>query len=125
MAQWDEEEHQPEPWTYDDRSILSAGGWRLAKAVLIPDARRIVAAVNDTLGIPTVALEAGFIRDLLELKIWPRPDGRVLSISPAAAADAAEYFLVDPPDGQERFPYDRRSSDRRRGERRRNHFRRE
>lgn len=125
MARWEEEEHQPEPWVYDERSILSAKGWRLAKAVLVPDARRIVAAVNDTLGIPTPALEAGFIRDLLELKIWPRPDGRALSISHLAALDAAEYFLVDPPEFSDRFPYDRRAADRRQNERRRNHFRRE
>lgn len=125
MARWEEEEHQPEPWTYDDRSILSAKGWRLAKAVLIPDARRIVAAVNDTLGIPTAALEAGFIRDLLELKIWPRPDGNPLSVSPLAALDPAEYFLVDPLETVERFPFDRRAEDRRQGDRRRNHFRRE
>lgn len=117
MERWEEEEHQPEPWSYDERSILSAKNWRLAKAVLVPDARRIVAAVNDTLGIPTAALEAGFIRDLLELRIWPRGGRDLLRISPEVL-EAAEYFLRDPGEEPGRFPYDRRLGERRRGERR-------
>jgi hypothetical protein len=121
MAPWDRDEHQPEPWTQEGRVILSAGGWRLGKAVLVPDARRIVAAVNDTLGIPTTALEAGFIRDLLELKIWPRADrlkGRANPLTPPP--DAVHYFLSDLPEAHEYFPYERRRGDRRRSERRRN-----
>jgi len=121
MARWAEEQHQPEPWTFDGRSILSARQWRLAKAVLIPDARRIVAAVNDTQGVPTVALEAGFVRDLLELKVWPRGGLLVPESSGPVAVDAAEYFLPDPMEAADHFPYDRRMGGRRRAERRQNH----
>jgi hypothetical protein len=103
MPEWPKELHQPEPWTQEGQFILSAAGWRLAKAVFEEDARRIVAAINDTQGIPTVALEAGFIRDLLELKIWPRADLRtgLPALGPSTA----------PP---ETFFFDRRISDRRR-----------
>ncbi|MGH9367692.1 MAG: hypothetical protein ACRD3M_08465 [Thermoanaerobaculia bacterium] len=118
MGGWEREKHQPEPWTVDGRHVLSATGWRLAKAVLAADARRIVAAVNDTQGIPTVALEAGFIRDLLELKVWPRAlwesQGARLQV-----VNAAEFFLHEPLDPAEPFSFDRRVGERRRSERRR------
>jgi hypothetical protein len=103
MPEWPKELHQPEPWTREGQFILSAAGWRLAKAVFEEDARRIVAAINDTQGIPTVALEAGFIRDLLELKIWPRADLRTGLPSLGSSAAPPETFF-----------FDRRISDRRR-----------
>ena len=104
MPEWPKELHQPEPWTQEGQFILSATGWRLAKAVFEEDARRIVAAINDSQGIPTVALEAGFIRDLLELKIWPRGDLRtgLPALGPSKAAPPETFF------------FDRRISDRRR-----------
>ena len=70
MAARSKEQHQPEPWTYDGRAIVNSAGWTLAKTIFEADARRIVAAVNDVLGIPTAALEAGFIREILV----PRPE---------------------------------------------------
>jgi hypothetical protein len=118
MGGWEHEKHQPEPWAVDTRQILSATGWRLAKAVLAADARRIVAAINDTQGIPTAALEAGFIRDLLELEVRPRTiwEGHGTRLQVASAADV---FLHEPLDPAEPFSVDRRVGDRRRGERRR------
>jgi hypothetical protein len=108
------DEHQPEPWTYEGRAILNAHGWTLGKAIFEADARRIVAAVNDVLAIPTAALEAGFIREILV----PRPEApgpvtiRIHPL-PQAAVDPAEYFI-----------HDRRAGDRRRGDRRRSERRR-
>ena len=73
------------------------------------DARRIVAAVNDVLGIPTAALEAGFIREILV----PRPEStsevtiRIHPL-PQGPTDPAEFFI-----------HDRRMGDRRRNDRRR------
>ena len=64
------DQHQPEPWAVDGRSIVNASGWILGKTIFEADARRIVAAVNDVLAIPTAALEAGFIREILV----PRPE---------------------------------------------------
>ena len=64
------DQHQPEPWSYEGRAILNANGWTLAKTIFEADARRIVAAINDVMAIPTAALEAGFIREILV----PRPD---------------------------------------------------
>src|SRR5262245_10735803 len=118
MGGWDEEKHQPEPWTADGRHIVSATGWRLAKTVLLTDARRIAAAVNDTQGIPTAALEAGFLRDLLELKVWPRAiwDTRGARLH---IVNTAEVFLHEPLDPPEPFSFDRRVGDRRRRDRRR------
>ncbi len=114
MAARSKEQHQPEPWTYDGRAIVNSAGWTLAKTIFEADARRIVAAVNDVLGIPTAALEAGFIREILV----PRPATtsefsiRVHPL-PVPAVDPAEFFIHDRRLGE------RRRSDRRRGERRR------
>jgi hypothetical protein len=108
------DQHQPEPWANEGRAILNASGWTLAKTIFESDARRIVAAVNDVLGIPTAALEAGFIREILV----PRPDTTgVISIRihplPQASVDPAEFFI-----------HDRRAGERRRGDRRRSERRR-
>ena len=114
MAARSKEQHQPEPWTYDGRAIVNSAGWTLAKTIFEADARRIVAAVNDVLGIPTPALEAGFIREILV----PRPETtsefsiRVHPL-PMPVVDPAEFFIHD------RRLAERRRGDRRRGERRR------
>jgi len=114
MAARGREQHQPEPWKSDGRSIVNASGWVLAKTIFESDARRIVAAVNDVLGIPTAALEAGFIREILV----PRPEAtsefsiRIHPL-PQGPADPAEFFIHD------RRLGDRRRTDRRRAERRR------
>jgi hypothetical protein len=108
MAARSREQHQPEPWKYEGRAIVNSAGWTLAKTIFEADARRIVAAINDVLSIPTAALEAGFIREILV----PRPETtsevsiRVHPLPPIAV-DAAEFFL-----------YDRRMGERRKGERR-------
>jgi hypothetical protein len=109
MAARSREQHQPEPWRYEGRAIVNSAGWTLAKTIFESDARRIVAAINDVLGIPTAALEAGFIREILV----PRPDTtsevsiRVHPLPPIPV-DAAEFFL-----------HDRRMGERRKGDRRR------
>ena len=109
MAGRGREQHQPEPWTYEGRAILNSAGWTLAKTIFEADARRIVAAVNDVLGIPTAALEAGFIREILV----PRTEEasavsiRFHPLPTAAVVDAADFFI-----------HDRRMGERRRGERR-------
>src|SRR5215469_13353461 len=114
MVGRDRDQHQPEPWDYDGRAILNAAGWTLAKTIFEADARRIVAAVNDVFGIPTAALEAGFIREILvprpeatsdfTIRIHPLPQGPI---------DPAEFFIHDRRVGE------RRQGERRRGERRR------
>jgi hypothetical protein len=108
------DQHQPEPWASEGRAILNASGWTLAKTIFESDARRIVAAVNDVLGIPTAALEAGFIREILV----PRPDttGEIsirIHPLPQASVDPAEFFIHD------RRTVERRRGDRRHSERRR------
>lgn len=114
MAGGGKEQHQPEPWKYEGRAIVNAAGWTLAKTIFESDARRIVAAVNDVLGIPTAALEAGFIREILV----PRTEsaGEIsIRIHPhrLTPVDPAEFFLHDRRLGE------RRRGDRRRAERRR------
>ncbi len=110
MVGWGRDQQQPEPWSYEGRAILNSAGWTLAKTIFEADARRIVAAVNDVLGIPTAALEAGFIREILV----PRPESTsavTIRIHPlpqdVANLDPAEFFI-----------HDRRAGDRRQGERR-------
>ncbi len=108
------DQHQPEPWDVDGRAIINASGWILGKTIFEADARRIVAAVNDVLAIPTAALEAGFIREILV----PRPESpgeiriRIHPVPPLA--DPAEYFIHDRRIGERRAG-DRRQVERRRG----------
>jgi hypothetical protein len=116
MVGWGRDQHQPEPWSYEGRAILNSAGWTLAKTIFEADARRIVAAVNDVLGIPTAALEAGFIREILV----PRPE------STSAVSIQFHPLPQDPPtfDPAEFFIHDRRMGERRQGERRRGERRR-
>jgi hypothetical protein len=116
MVGWGRDKHQPEPWSYEGRAILNSAGWTLAKTIFEADARRIVAAVNDVLGIPTAALEAGFIREILV----PRPESTSavsIRIHPlpqeVESLDPAEFFIHDRRAG-ERRQGDRRQTDRRR-----------
>lgn len=117
MVGWGRDQHQPEPWSYEGRAILNSAGWTLAKTIFEADARRIVAAVNDVLGIPTAALEAGFIREILV----PRPDSTSavsIRVHPlpgeVIAFDPAEFFIHDRRVGE------RRVGERRQGDRRKN-----
>lgn len=114
MAGQGRDQHQPEPWRYEGRAIVNASGWTLAKTIFEADARRIVAAVNDVLGIPTPALEAGFIREILV----PRPETTSeVTIRfhplPETPVDPAEFFIHDRRVGE------RRKGERRQGDRRR------
>ena len=110
MVGWGRDQHQPEPWSYEGRAILNSAGWTLAKTIFEADARRIVAAVNDVLGIPTAALEAGFIREILV----PRPDS-TSAVSIRVHPLPGEVISFDP---AEFFIHDRRVGERRQGERR-------
>jgi hypothetical protein len=121
MVGWGRDQHQPEPWSYEGRAILNSAGWTLAKTIFEADARRIVAAVNDVLGIPTAALEAGFIREILvprpestsavSIRVHPLPGETVERVAPF---DPAEFFIHDRRVGE------RRQGERRQGDRRRN-----
>jgi len=114
MAGRGREQHQPEPWKNEGRSILNASGWTLGKTIFENDARRIVAAVNDVLGIPTAALEAGFIREILVPRTEESTEVTIrIHPLPQAAVDPSEFFIHDRRAGE------RRLGDRRRGERRR------
>ena len=108
MAGRGRDQHQPEPWRYEGRAIVNASGWTLAKTIFESDARRIVAAVNDVLGIPTPALEAGFIREILV----PRPE------QTSAVTIRFHPLPLTPVDPAEFFIHDRRVGERRKGERR-------
>lgn len=108
------DQYQPEPWAVDGRAIVNASGWVLGKTIFEADARRIVAAVNDVLGIPTAALEAGFIREILVPRSESSGEVRIRIHSVPQRADPAEFFI-----------HDRRVGERRRGERRHTERRRE
>lgn len=102
------DQHQPEPWAVDGRAVLNASGWVLAKTIFEADARRIVAAVNDVLAIPTAALEGGFIREILVPRSESPGEVRIRIHPLPQSADPAEFFI-----------HDRRAGERRTGERRR------
>jgi hypothetical protein len=110
------DQHQPEPWTIDGRAILNASGWILAKTIFEADARRIAAAVNDVLAIPTAALEAGFIREILVPRSESPGEVRIRFHPLPQSADPADFFIHDRRAGE------RRQGDRRRTERRRGVF---
>ena len=127
MAARSKEQHQPEPWKYEGRAIVNSAGWTLAKTIFEADARRIVAAVNDVLGIPTAALEAGFIREILvprpettsefSIRVHPLPPTRWIRRSSfsttagwASGGAASAATASRPRPGSSRSPTDPRSS---------------
>jgi len=57
-------EHAPEPWRQDGNYIRDAGGAIVVRGRSAADARRIVAAINGTRGIPTEALEGWAVEDV-------------------------------------------------------------
>ncbi len=61
-----QEKHSSEPWVQDDLLIWGADEALVTRANYA-DARRIVAAVNACRGIPTEALEAGALRQIIEI----------------------------------------------------------
>lgn len=57
-------EHAPEPWRQDGNYIRDADGSIVVRGRSAADARRIVAAINGTRGIPTEALEGWAVEDV-------------------------------------------------------------
>jgi hypothetical protein len=57
-------EHAPEPWRQDGNYIRDADGAIVVRGRSAADARRIVAAINGTRGIPTEALEGWAVEDV-------------------------------------------------------------
>jgi len=97
-------EHSPEPWRQEGRYIRDATGAIVVRGRSVADARRIVAAINGTRGIPTEALESWSVQDVSDP--LTRPAFEIdLESEPEASPHA-----VRPPD--------RRLAERRRDERR-------
>jgi hypothetical protein len=57
-------QHAPEPWRQDGNYIRDADGSIVVRGRSAADARRIVAAINGTRGIPTEALEGWAVEDV-------------------------------------------------------------
>lgn len=66
--------HQAEPWSQQGVTVVGSDGVLVATAATLDDARRIVAAVNAVLGIPTAALEGGVVAELLAGARTPESD---------------------------------------------------
>jgi hypothetical protein len=99
-------DHAPEPWRRDGCYVRDANGEIVVRGRTAADARRIVASVNATRGIPTDALERWFVQDVSDPVT--RPD---LEIDLESNAEHSPHEIR--PDDR------RRLGDRRRGERRR------
>lgn len=99
--------HAPEPWSQDGRYVRDAAGVIVVRGRSGADARRIVAAVNGTQGIPTEALEGWKAADVSDP--GTRPDLEIVF------ADEVETTPSLPP---EDFPFDRRVMQRRLSRRR-------
>jgi hypothetical protein len=129
--------HAREPWEQQGRYIRDAEGRIVVRGRTAADARRIVAAINATRGIPTEALEGWFPVDVsdattrpdLEIEIHPDPSPSPFEVRPPAAPFAPEG-AESPTEVEAGFLFDRRvferrlsdwrpTTDRRRGERRR------
>jgi hypothetical protein len=124
--------HAAEPWRQEGRYIRDATGAIIVRGRSEADARRIVAAINGTRGIPTEALERWSAEDVSNPAT--RPDLEV-----DLEDETPSPFAVRPPVSDDRFrltppefpveslgldvpkplPFDRRIMERRRGERRR------
>lgn len=81
--------HAPEPWSHEGRYVRDAFGTIVVRGRSPADARRIVAAINSTRGIPTDALEGWTAQDVsdphtrpeLEVEL-PETDGAATALSP-------------------------------------------
>lgn len=98
-------DHAPEPWTQDGRYIRDATGAIVVRGRTEADARRIVAAINGTNGIPTSALEGWRVQDVSDPHT--RPD---LEIDLESEPPPSPH-QVQPPDTP--LVADRRKGDRR------------
>jgi len=124
-------EHAPEPWQQDGRYIRDARGAIVVRGRTAADARRIVAAINGTRGIPTEALESWRVEDVsdpqsrpdFEIDLAPEPGPSPFAVSPPPQREGerrrgerrAAVTLTSP----ETLVFDRRVFDRRKEERRR------
>jgi hypothetical protein len=102
-------DHAPEPWRQDGRYIRDASGAIVVRGRSAADARRIVAAINGTRGIPTEALEGWSVQDVSDPR--SRPDFEV-DFDETDEEEPSPY-AVTPPNGREaeRRHGDRRSAD--------------
>lgn len=57
--------HTPEPWTLNCSGVFDPKGERVCDRIAEHDARRMVACVNACRGLPTEALEAHLVEDLV------------------------------------------------------------
>ena len=125
-------QHAAEPWRQDGRYIRDATGAIIVRGRSDADARRIVAAINGTRGIPTEALESWSAEDVSNPATRPDLEIDLTDETPSPHAvrppSSDERFPLSPPDfpvqaialGSGRtLPFDRRIMERRRGERRR------
>ena len=124
-------QHASEPWRQEGRYIRDATGAIIVRGRTEADARRIVAAINGTRGIPTEALESWSAQDVSDPHT--RPDLEIdledETPSPHAVRPPGEdRFTLSPPDfplqsfgvvPPKPLPFDRRMMERRRGDRRR------
>jgi len=127
--------HAREPWQQQGRYIRDAAGQIVVRGRTAADARRIVAAINATRGIPTEALEGWFPVDVsdamtrpdLEVEIHPdsapspfevRPPEVASVPSADAPSGVVAGFLFDRRVFERRLSARRVTTDRRRGERR-------
>lgn len=122
--------HAPEPWRQEGRYIRDAGGAIVVRGRSAADARRIVAAINGTRGIPTEALESWRVEDVsdpltrpdfevdLTLDLDPSPFAVTPPPRPAAERRQGERRAAVDVSNPEALVFDRRVFERRRGERR-------
>ena len=124
-------EHAPEPWRQDGRYIRDARGAIVVRGRTAADARRIVAAINGTRGIPTEALESWRVEDVsdprtrpdFEIDLAPEPGPSPFAVSPPPQRERerrqGERRAVVTVANPEMLVFDRRVFDRRKEERRR------
>lgn len=121
-------EHAPEPWRRDGRYIRDATGAIVVRGRTEADARRIVAAINGTHGIPTPALEGWKVEDVsdphtrpdLEIELDFEPPPSAHQVRPPGAPQVADRRKGDrrvaPPVEPSPLFIDRRVFERRRGQ---------
>jgi hypothetical protein len=122
-------EHAPEPWQQDGRYIRDARGAIVVRGRTAADARRIVAAINGTRGIPTAALESWRVEDVsdpesrpdFEIDLAPEPGPSPFAVSPPPQRERRqrERRAAATVTSPEMLVFDRRVFDRRREDRRR------
>ncbi len=127
---WEEEsqEHSPEPWTQYGRYIRDANGAIVVRGRSPADARRIVAAVNATQGMPTEALQSWTVQVVSDPKadvevVLEREAQKEESEAPPEPAREPEPLpateaSAQPAAAPGRYVFDRRVYERRREERR-------